>query len=479
MSSGRYQSRLFNLFSRQSRRLGDRLALGWRQAKVAVAWGAQIVLYPAYALYQTTRLVGRQIEQTVQRVFPKLGLVERVAPAADLNRSEREPPQSLPSDTPILQTLAALQEFPLPLLQPASSIAELTGSNPSIAIDLAVVAIPGLVPNEPDLLAVQDTEQQSSAIASQPHQLQSLRVRGIASLLDSRKLVLTTGQNQILDILTPPQQTQLQQQIIWELASYWRTQRLLLQQQLAAMLPPLPADQPHLLPPVRVLRRLMAWVQTGSVAIAANLFREAELIRAAPVLKATFQMLRAMNPDQIEYPGRIEHWLLEQIDQMSLSRSKPGSDSGDVAGAIVIAGSTALKSQRPAARTMRGWFQRQDRSQGETSRVDPILVKGHTPRALPAASQGRSPVKADGISKVSASRAMEQAEHGFQDNSLSAPIVATQTTPTTSSSWIETKATLVGYIKHPLEQFLEWLDLGMLWLEKLGEKLWQWLRRQS
>ena len=31
--------------------------------------------------------------------------------------------------------------------------------------------------------------------------------------------------------------------------------------------------------------------------------------------------------------------------------------------------------------------------------------------------------------------------------------------------WIETNATAMGYVKHPLEQLLEWLDLAILWLE--------------
>lgn len=41
------------------------------------------------------------------------------------------------------------------------------------------------------------------------------------------------------------------------------------------------------------------------------------------------------------------------------------------------------------------------------------------------------------------------------------------------SDWIEIKAKPVGYVKHPLEQILEWLDLAMLWLEELILKFWQ------
>jgi hypothetical protein len=44
--------------------------------------------------------------------------------------------------------------------------------------------------------------------------------------------------------------------------------------------------------------------------------------------------------------------------------------------------------------------------------------------------------------------------------------------------WIETKATPVGYVKHPLVRVLEWLDRAMLWLEDVLTKLWRWLRRR-
>lgn len=45
--------------------------------------------------------------------------------------------------------------------------------------------------------------------------------------------------------------------------------------------------------------------------------------------------------------------------------------------------------------------------------------------------------------------------------------------------WIETHATAMGYVKHPLEQLLEWLDHAMLWLEELLMKVFQWVRSSA
>jgi hypothetical protein len=46
----------------------------------------------------------------------------------------------------------------------------------------------------------------------------------------------------------------------------------------------------------------------------------------------------------------------------------------------------------------------------------------------------------------------------------------------TAPEWLETNATTVGYVKHPLERLLEWLDLIMLWIENLWTKIWEKLK---
>ncbi|NEO43957.1 MAG: hypothetical protein F6K55_07390 [Moorea sp. SIO4A3] len=46
-----------------------------------------------------------------------------------------------------------------------------------------------------------------------------------------------------------------------------------------------------------------------------------------------------------------------------------------------------------------------------------------------------------------------------------------------NQDWIDTKATPEGYVKHPLERVLEWLDITMLWIEELVVKIWRLLQR--
>jgi hypothetical protein len=48
--------------------------------------------------------------------------------------------------------------------------------------------------------------------------------------------------------------------------------------------------------------------------------------------------------------------------------------------------------------------------------------------------------------------------------------------PEQGNEYLETKAESMGYIKHPLEQVLEWLDRIMLRLETIAEQVWKWAK---
>lgn len=58
------------------------------------------------------------------------------------------------------------------------------------------------------------------------------------------------------------------------------------------------------------------------------------------------------------------------------------------------------------------------------------------------------------------------------------PVSEGEETLETAFDWLEAKVTPAGYVKHPLEQILEGLDLLILWLEEWLEKGWQWLRQR-
>ncbi len=108
---------------------------------------------------------------------------------------------------------------------------------------------------------------------------QSWVIQGVATLLETRSLVLVTVKNEILDILTPEQQQKLSARISWEIANLFR------QWHIAGK--SLHTKQPHrfssmaganLFLPVRMFWQLMGWVQTSPIAVTLNLFSESALV---------------------------------------------------------------------------------------------------------------------------------------------------------------------------------------------------------
>ncbi|MBW4516337.1 MAG: hypothetical protein KME11_14080 [Timaviella obliquedivisa GSE-PSE-MK23-08B] len=455
-SSGRYQSRLFSFFSQQSLRLKDKTSQAWRQVKLAAVWSAQIALYPIYALFQTGRLLDRQMGQASRQVFPWL----RAAQQQILNPSESNvsglslsQPFALVSDAPIQNLLAQNREEVTPLIQ------------------------------------------------------------GFASLLANRDLVLVTAENEILDVLTGEQQLQLQRQIIWEMAIYWRQRRIQEQiqpspengtalQDWTNTFLPLPREKKNLLPPIRAFRHLMTWVQMSPVAIAINLFQESRLAALPsapdPSLDPTLQV-----------PLRSAHL--------------PGSKLNQV-----IQGLLKERSERSPQLPLFAWVRRQatgftefSKSLGNLLQNSSIVLYDPLPKSEPEDFSLVSPTLSQPLTQkpwlriedffggeflgVTDSRqiikdaetAVQETEAGgaiaigySEEVVLSNPVNVTLRSSSSSalhqpahpesgitSTILEAEVTGMSYEKHPLEQLLKWLDQGMLWIEQKLGQVWHWLHR--
>jgi hypothetical protein len=222
--SGGYQSKVLKFVVQQSRQLGDRLQQQARQTKVTTVWGLQVLLYPLYRLLQTTR--SQPLRQAVAKGWSQLHRLK-----GKVVEDGRETVDQPAVDTPIRRVLEAIQCHWLAAVTNQSSglmiAPELSESN-----DQAIVAIEIKPLRRLSLFAkakqgwlkiwrrVGHLSAASPTELSPPHQIQ-----GIASLLPNRHLVLVTTHNQVLDILTPQQQHQLQQWLIWEFAEYCRRLR--------------------------------------------------------------------------------------------------------------------------------------------------------------------------------------------------------------------------------------------------------------
>jgi hypothetical protein len=180
---GVYRSRLFGFIHRQAYRFREGVGLGLRQVKVSVQWTGQILLSPL-------------------RWFDRF----KQDPSRQMAAKEK------------------LQELPPTLTKPRIEV----------EIILAEVAAAGYgelqMPVREDWSVVDAKDWNTTLLGESqlslrgeaaPPQRTKPVIRGLASLLADRSIVLVDRYNQILDVLSPSQQLHLQRQIDPVLAQQW------------------------------------------------------------------------------------------------------------------------------------------------------------------------------------------------------------------------------------------------------------------
>jgi hypothetical protein len=512
-SSGRYQSQLFNFLVRQSIRIKDKSSQTWRQAKVAAVWSVQILLYPVYVAVQTGRLVGKQLRQTVRQALPQLKSAQHSIQRA----FQPDPPPELMVDTPIDRVLQAIQDLALvlppnpdlPQLEAGSDTPQNGGNS---AIQLAPTG--SLATGSPPSTVKLAIAGPATGLA-QTGQDSAIFVQGVASLLDSRDLVLVTVHNQVLNVLTADQQAQLARRIVWELADYWRQQRVFGRASAAALngrsllvdrFLPLPKPRSKALPPIQTFWQVMAWMQTGSVAIATNLFQEAQLAlllpsstdpdippsdhptkSAQPSWSSLDDLVaRWLNASPQALGSRLARWL--QTGPLAVVTHLLGeSDAIHPPGQPMVDLPTSPSSNSPQSPwlTMEGLFGIQwQPSVPQPNAAGAIAPSGTNQLTQPLSAhslehngdRAASPSIAMHATLSSASVVQAAETPGFLSTTTVSSSSSEQSSALSGPSWIDTEARLVAYEKHPLEQLLQWLDQGMAWVEGTLEKVWTWLR---
>ena len=212
-SKGRYQSRLFNFFHKQSRRFGEGFGRSLRQLRVATSWSLEAFSKSIYLLLQKAAdSAGTQLPGTVAE--PRLQLQSSEEPASDLaiiRVLENIETQYITSTTPETEKYfnQSNQSTTISIPQENYQIEEARSNQLSVIVQTS----------EQDASTTVNNKLTSLSYSSQ-------KIRGVASQLYSQNLVLVTSENEILDVLTPPQQQALENQIISEIANYWRSWRL-------------------------------------------------------------------------------------------------------------------------------------------------------------------------------------------------------------------------------------------------------------
>jgi hypothetical protein len=230
-SSGRYQSRLFNFVHQQSRRVTQQWEHTFRHLQVATKWGVEALLYPVYLLFQSSESSGK----TLQTKEPQTRL--------KLQPNDTDFQSEIPNaDSPIQKVLEAVNYV---LSDKAVSTPTKTSETFNPLALLGIFWFKFVDKNSTNNVSYIEssiiTENKAGIVNSL--QLDNAlnqhlpAVRGIATNLMNRSLVLVTTENEILDILTPQQQAKLEDRIINEVANYWQYWRLIIAKKETELIP--------------------------------------------------------------------------------------------------------------------------------------------------------------------------------------------------------------------------------------------------
>jgi hypothetical protein len=469
---GRYQSRLFSYLNRQYIRWSDRGDRAIRHGQVATTWGAQVLLYPFFMLFQSAQLAGRRLQQF-------LGFSN--SPSL---------PQLPPSDMPVRRVLETAESFYLPAVQAKK---------------------PAWTENaKPISFTVKARENQSP-------------ITGIATQQEPRHLVLVNEENEILDILTPEQQQQLNEQIILEVESYLQQRHAIEPVQEASSITLAPPEDQANTGPGQLLKNAIDWVKTGPVATVVNLFQEEN--QQLHQFENRRQQLKAKSEELKHRHEELTHKIHPNTDESkpdlisSIDRAIANLETGKIAQSVVHSAqkflhqvkTQLLHPQTPVTEEIEDhWLTTSDlfgKPQLPNTNQIPAQKNPASASALPPATPTDIPIGNSIQNLIKrylqpqqplAVRPQQKSDLAVRQKSpkqitkATSNVSSLDTTSTSEKSvtstrkgtanpeteWIETSAKPVGYVKHPLERILEWLDRAMLWLENLLIKAWEWLQQR-
>jgi hypothetical protein len=269
ISSRPYKSRLFNFVNRRSLQFRDRIGETLRHLKVAAEWGAQLLISPLYWIFQPRNWTGEVLGTASS---------DKALPPAEIYLSDP------PVDQPLEKILTAIEPwFELPdssFLTATLNDIKAENSPRKKEIVLSSQFFQQIQqqlesPTQPENLALPPApkslnshplENLVSQIKNVFSPTKDLVIRGISCVIENRQLVLTTADNEILDVLSLDQQNLLRQSIRAEMANYCYERRLQwsISQKMLGFIPLVHEQTEKVLPPVQLLWQTLHWLESQS-----------------------------------------------------------------------------------------------------------------------------------------------------------------------------------------------------------------------
>ena len=527
--SSRYQSRIFNFVHQQAQQFSQKCDRAWRQVQYATNGLATVLLYPLYLLLQSTRSPGKQFEATGKPSQARLAAddtnyqspsvdtpIQRVLQLVD--RLPSEAASTNPATTESLnKVFAALRFklFPSSLTNPSADRTQETETRSSITIapqashlcnqrpiiqgiaTQLASRILVLVTVQNEILDVL-TPQQQAKITEQiigevanywqyqrlAHTTPKLTAR--QKLLAANHLKATAARNQLRANSLPPSTTPLN----INPASTWRFLDSTIAELETTHLAPVSTAAITFSQRSRgIIRRLQTQlgislsqtatavtpdgVKTQSLGIPALIWAAVDyffgdrgrkfLHQPAPsTVRTAIPINRSPQLATANSSLDADPWLtLEDLFGNSTETANPATSQASLSNSAEKPKLTFSNNQ-VARYSLRRFLKSCQQFLLNLPKGSELVNQQHP------AGKSIEPVKrSPGQSQLTQSKG----------NSVAQPSHAYSTQMQPAPDWIEINATTMGYVKHPLEQVLEWLDRAMLWLEEVILKIWQRLQQ--
>jgi hypothetical protein len=499
---GPYKSRLFNFFNRQSLQLKERLEKTGRNVKVALEWGVQILLYPMYLLVQTGRMAGRQLGKTVERA--KL--------SASSSPTETQS-SATTSDRPIEQVLEAIALLPTIAPESSSDRIKPLNESPEHRLPPTIQGVACHLQTRHLVLATSNEEILDSLSPQQQKDLQKLIYWEVANYWYERRLRQKTA-NRFLKLVLPSEQNSEYllppARVFWDVISWVQTSPVAIAIDLfgeSTLVESHPSVSiAKVSTPIQEIRkheRLSLPSQVGTftprhsktslenlqeiVEAAIEYFLHKRSTRSLDGTSGQSQQAKNLFPPAIG--DRFSQWrqkLQARFLNLSQTPTTSAPDSLQIQALIQAAidyffGQQSDKFQFSGDKAVKALSSSQAGGAPENS--DPWLIwddfctQTETKQRLGNFAPSQLPPTATEPVPSNRSPRDRSVPDVKQPNSI------IKDEPTDRSievepDWIETQATPVGYVKHPLEKILEWLDRSILWIEETITSLWRWLRQR-
>ena len=338
ISSRPYKSRLFNFVNRRSLQFRDRIGETFRHLKVAAEWGAQLLISPLHWIFQPRNWTGEvlgtassdkalppaesylsepPVDQPLEKILTAIEPWFELPDASALTGTLHDlKPENLPRKKEIVLSSQFFQQIQQQL------------ESPTQPENLALP--PAIAPQNPNPRPLGNLVSQIKNIFSPT---KDLVIRGISCVIENRQLVLTTADNEILDVLSLEQQTLLKQSIRAEMANYWYERRLQwsISQKMLGFIPLVNEQTEKVLPPVQLLWQTLHWLESQSFRSKLPQLTQSNLIPTTSLTtggNALIQKLDQQVAALESQENKLGQQLFQQFNQgLQIVRSSPVVES--------------------------------------------------------------------------------------------------------------------------------------------------------